>query len=61
MAHSTSSPPEHARLRAARQRRSEFTVRTLLESAAQAILAVNVEGRVVLANLMVEKMFGFLC
>ena len=39
--------------------RSEFTVRALLESAAQAILAVNVEGRFVLANPMVEKMFGY--
>ena len=39
--------------------RSEFAVRALLESAAQAILAVNVEGRLVLANPMVEKMFGY--
>jgi len=39
--------------------RSEFTVRALLESAAQAILAINVEGRLVLANPMVEKMFGY--
>ena len=38
---------------------SEFTVHALLESAAQAILAVNVEGRLVLANPMVEKMFGY--
>ena len=40
-------------------KRSEFTVHALLESAAQAILAVNVEGRLVLANPMVEKMFGY--
>ena len=39
--------------------RSEFTVRALLESAAQAILAINVEGRLVLANPMVERMFGY--
>jgi PAS domain S-box-containing protein len=39
--------------------RSEFTVRALLETAAQAILAVNVEGRLVLANNMVVKMFGY--
>ena len=40
-------------------KRSEFTVHALLESASQAILAVNVEGRLVLANSMVEKMFGY--
>src|SRR5690242_1321445 len=39
--------------------RSESTVRALLESAAQAILAVNKEGRFVLANGMAEKMFGY--
>jgi PAS domain S-box-containing protein len=39
--------------------RSESTVRALLESAAQAILAVNADGRVVLANRMAEKMFGY--
>jgi PAS domain S-box-containing protein len=38
---------------------SESTVRALLESAAQAILAVNVEGRLVLTNDMVGKMFGY--
>ena len=39
--------------------RSESTVRALLESAAQAILAVNAEGRLILANRMAEKMFGY--
>ena len=39
--------------------RSESTVRALLESAAQAILAVNAEGGLVLANNMVDKMFGY--
>ena len=38
---------------------SESTVRALLESAAQAILTVNAEGRLVLANRMAEKMFGY--
>ena len=38
---------------------SESTIRALLESAAQAILAVNAEGRLVLANRMAEKMFGY--
>ena len=39
--------------------RSESTVRTLLESAAQAILAISTDGRLVLANSMADKMFGY--
>ncbi len=39
--------------------RSESTIRALLESASQAILAVNVDGELVLGNDMVEKMFGY--
>jgi PAS domain-containing protein len=39
--------------------RSESTVRALLESAAQAILAINTDGRLVFANDMVDKMFGY--
>ena len=39
-------------------REGEATTRTLLETAAQAILAVNVEGNIVLANRMAEEMFG---
>jgi PAS domain S-box-containing protein len=39
--------------------RSESTVRALLESAAQAILAVNADGILVLANDTVNKMFGY--
>ena len=39
--------------------RGESVVRTLLESAAQAILAINVDGRLVLANDTVDKMFGY--
>jgi len=38
---------------------SESTVRALLESAVQGILAINTEGRLVLANHMVGKMFGY--
>lgn len=37
---------------------SEATVRALLETAAQAILAVNRKGRIVLVNATTEKMFG---
>jgi len=40
-------------------RESEATTRTLLETAAQAILAVDVRGAVVLANRMAEEMFGY--
>ena len=38
---------------------SELMVRMLFESAPQGILAINADGRVVLANTMVEKMFGY--
>jgi len=40
-------------------RKSEATVRALLESAAQAILAVNRDGRIELVNAAAEKMFGY--
>ena len=40
-------------------RESEATIRALLETAAQAILAVDLDGAVVLANRMAEEMFGY--
>jgi len=40
-------------------RQSESTIRTLLETASQAILAVAPGGRIVLANRMAEDMFGY--
>jgi len=40
-------------------REREHTVRALMDSAAQAILAVNREGRIVFANPMAEEMFGY--
>lgn len=40
-------------------RESEATIRTLLETAAQAIVAVDTGGAVVLANRMAEEMFGY--
>ena len=45
----------------ARQRaqQGDSTIRALLETAAQAILAVDQQGRVVLANAASEKMFGY--
>jgi PAS domain S-box-containing protein len=49
---------EHAQ---ARQRieESEATVRALLETAAQAIVAIDLQGRIVLTNATTEKMFGY--
>jgi PAS domain S-box-containing protein len=40
-------------------RESEHTIRTLLDSAGQAILAVNQESRIVLLNPMAARMFGY--
>ena len=40
-------------------RESEFTVRTLLESASQGIIVVDPKGRIVLANRAAEDMFGY--
>jgi two-component system sensor histidine kinase/response regulator len=40
-------------------RESEATTRTLLETAAQAILAVSADGAIVIANRMAEDMFGY--
>ncbi len=40
-------------------RESEATIRTLLDTASQAILAVDVHGTIVLANRMVGEMFGY--
>ncbi len=40
-------------------RQSEATVRALLETAAQAIIGINAEGSVVLANAAAEKTFGY--
>ena len=42
-----------------RLRESEQTVRALLDSAAQAVLAVDREGRIVLANRLAGEMFGY--
>ena len=39
-------------------RESEATIRALLENAAQSILAVDLDGAVVLANRMAVEMFG---
>jgi PAS domain S-box-containing protein len=39
-------------------RRSQGTVQALLETAAQGILAIDKDGRIVLANATAEKMFG---
>ena len=39
--------------------KSEATVRALLESASQAVLAVNPDGIIVFFNPMVEEMFGY--
>ena len=41
------------------QARSEAHIRALLESAAQGILSVDAEGRIVIANAMAEQMFGY--
>lgn len=40
-------------------RESEATIRTLLDTATQAILAVDSSGAIVLANRMVGEMFGY--
>lgn len=40
-------------------RESEFTVRTLLESASQGIVVVDLNGKIVLANRAAEDMFGY--
>jgi PAS domain S-box-containing protein len=42
-----------------RAEESESTVHALLETAAQAILVINQEGRIVLANGASERMFGY--
>lgn len=40
-------------------RENEATIRTLLDTASQAILAIDSEGVIVLANRMVGQMFGY--
>jgi two-component system CheB/CheR fusion protein len=40
-------------------RESEFTVRTLLDSASQGIIVVDPRGKIVLANRAAEGMFGY--
>lgn len=40
-------------------RESETTIRTLLDTASQAILAVDSDGAIVIASRMVEEMFGY--
>ncbi len=42
-----------------RAEESEATVSALMENAIQAILACDAEGRIVLANAVAEKMFGY--
>jgi two-component system, chemotaxis family, CheB/CheR fusion protein len=42
-----------------RAQESESTIRALLETAAQAILAVDARGQIILANAATEKMFGY--
>ena len=42
-----------------RAQESEATVRALLETMAQAIVATNQEGRIVLVNTAAEKIFGY--
>lgn len=42
-----------------RLRQSEATIRALLETAAQAILAIDSSGAIVIANRMVGTMFGY--
>lgn len=39
--------------------RSELTIRALLESSNQAVVAVNADGRIVLIDGVTEKMFGY--
>ncbi len=52
---------DHTESSATRRRavESEATVRALLETAAQAILAVNEQGKIVLVNAATEEMFGY--
>ncbi len=40
-------------------RESEATIRALLETATEAILAIDREGRILLANAAAEKMYGY--
>ncbi len=42
-----------------RVRESEATIRALLETATEAILAIDREGRILLANAAAEKMYGY--
>jgi PAS domain S-box-containing protein len=49
---------ERERMRGA-LKESEATIRTLLETASQGILAVDSQGRVVLANRMANELFGY--
>ncbi|HLI63366.1 MAG TPA: chemotaxis protein CheB [Terriglobales bacterium] len=42
-----------------RAQESEATLHALMETAAQAIVAANREGRITLANVTTEKMFGY--
>ena len=50
---------ELKRNRDALKNESDATVRALLETASQAILAVSEDGRIVLVNAAAEKMFGY--
>ncbi len=52
---------DHTERAEARQRilEGEATIRALLETAAQAIISINKQGQIVLANATTEKLFGY--
>lgn len=50
---------ELLRAREEQLRESEATIRTLLDTASQAILAIDVSGTIVIANRKVGEMFGY--
>lgn len=57
-ANSEALAPERKRVEEA-LRKSEATARALLESAAEGIVIVNREGRIVLVNVKTEELFGY--
>lgn len=57
-ANAEASAPERKRVEEA-LRKSEATARVLLESAAEGIVIVNREGRIVLVNTKTEELFGY--
>jgi PAS domain S-box-containing protein len=50
---------EELRRHAAVARERESTIRAFLESASQGVLAIDEQGRIVLANKMTERLFGY--